>query len=41
MEVNQMMYLYMILSDETEIVYSHIIEEGEKQKVIVNVERPT
>lgn len=41
MEVNQMMYPYMILSDETEIVHSHIIEEGGKQKVIVNFERPT
>lgn len=36
-----MMYPYMILSDETEIVHSHIIEEDGKQKVIVNFERPT
>lgn len=40
MEVNQMMYPYMVLFDETEVVHSHIIEEGEKQKVIVNFERP-
>lgn len=36
-----MMYPYMILSDETEIIHSHIIEDGGKQKVIVNFERST
>ena len=41
MEVNYMMYLYMILADDTEIVHSQIIEDGDKQKIIVNFERPT
>lgn len=37
-----MMYPYMTLSDETEIVHSQVIEEEEgKQKVIVHFERPT
>ena len=36
-----MMYPYMILADDTEIVHSQIIEEEGKQKVIVNFERPT
>lgn len=36
-----MMYSYMTLADETEIVHSHIIQEGDKQKVIVHFERPT
>ena len=36
-----MMYPYMVLSDETEIVHSQIIEEDGKQKVLVNFERPT
>lgn len=36
-----MMYPYMTLADETEIVHSHIIQENGKQKVIVNFERPT
>lgn len=36
-----MMYPYMKLADETEIVHSHVIEENGKQKVIVNFERPT
>jgi len=36
-----MMYPYMTLSDETEIVHSHIIEEDGLEKVIVNFERPT
>lgn len=36
-----MMYPYMILADEIEIVHSHIIEENGKKKVIVNFERPT
>ena len=34
-----MMYPYMILADETEIVHSHIIEENGKKKVIVNFEQ--
>lgn len=36
-----MMYPYMTLADETEIVHSQIIEENGKQKIIVNFERPT
>lgn len=37
-----MMYPYMTLDDETEIVHSQLIEdENGKQKVIVNFERPT
>lgn len=36
-----MIYPYMVLSDETEIVHSQIIEEDGKQKVLVNFERPT
>ncbi len=36
-----MMYPYMTLADGTEIVHSQIIEEDDKQKVIVNFERPT
>ena len=36
-----MMYPYMTLSDETEIVHSQVIEEDGKKKVIVNFERPT
>jgi hypothetical protein len=36
-----MMYPYMTLADETEIVHSQIIEEAGKKKVIVNFERPT
>ncbi len=36
-----MMYPYMVLSDETEIVHSQIIEEDGKKKVLVNFERPT
>ena len=35
-----MMYPYMKLADETEIVHSQIIEENGKKKVIVNFERP-
>lgn len=41
MEVNQMMYPYMVLADETEIVHSQIIEDSGKQKIIVNFERAT
>ena len=36
-----MMYPYMTLSDETEIVHSQIIEEDGQRKVIVHFERPT
>ena len=36
-----MMYPYMILSDETEIVHSHIIEKDGIQGVEVHFERPT
>ncbi len=36
-----MMYPYITLSDETEIVHSHIIEENGKQVVEVHFERPT
>lgn len=36
-----MMYPYMTLADETEIVHSQVIEEDGKKKVIVNFERPT
>lgn len=36
-----MMYPYMTLSDETEIVHSQIIDKDGKQKVIVHFERPT
>lgn len=36
-----MMYPYMTLADETEIVHSQIIEENGNMKVVVNFERPT
>lgn len=36
-----MMYSYMTLSDETEIVHSQLIEDKGIKKVIVNFERPT
>jgi hypothetical protein len=36
-----MMYPYMTLSDETEIVHSQLIEENEEKKVIVHFERAT
>lgn len=35
-----MMYPYMTLADETEIVHSQIIEENGQKKVIVHFERP-
>lgn len=35
-----MMYPYMILSDETQIMHSHIIEENDHQSVEVHFERP-
>ena len=36
-----MMYPYMTLSDETEIVHSQLIEDKGIKKVIVNFKRPT
>lgn len=36
-----MMYPYMTLADETEIVHSHVIEEDGIQKVLVHFERAT
>ena len=36
-----MMYPYMILGDETEIVHSHIIDENGEKSVEVHFERPT
>ena len=36
-----MMYPYMTLSDETEIVHSQLNEDKGIKKVIVNFERPT
>ena len=36
-----MMYPYMTLSDETEIVHSQLIEDKGIKKVIENFERPT
>lgn len=36
-----MMYHYMTLADETEIVHSQIIEKNGIKTVIVNFERPT
>ena len=36
-----MMYPYMTLSDETEIVHSQLIEDKGIKKVIVNFERAT
>lgn len=36
-----MMYPYMTLADETEIVHSQIIEKDGMKKVIVNFECPT
>ena len=36
-----MMYPYMTLADETEIVHSQIVEKDGMKKVIVNFERPT
>lgn len=36
-----MMYPYMTLSDETEIVHSQIIDDDGKKKVFVHFERPT
>lgn len=39
--VKAVMYPYMTLFDETEIVHSQIIEENNVKKVIVHFERPT
>lgn len=36
-----MMYPYLILFDETEIMHSHIIEENGIQSVEIHFERPT
>ena len=36
-----MMYPYMTLADDTEIVHSQIIDEDGVKKVIVHFERPT
>lgn len=36
-----MLYPYMTLIDETEIVYSQLIGHGSAEKVIVHFERPT
>ena len=36
-----MMYPFMTLNDETEIVHSQLIEDKGVKKVIVNFERPT
>lgn len=36
-----MMYPYMTLADETEIVHSQIIDDNGTKKVIVHFERPT
>lgn len=36
-----MMYPYMTLADETEIVHSQIIEKDGMKKIIVNFEHPT
>lgn len=36
-----MLYPYMTLADETEIVHSHLIEQDGAEKVVVHFERPT
>ena len=36
-----MMYPYIKLADETEIVHSHLIDDDGIQKVVVHFERPT
>lgn len=36
-----MMYPYITLADETEVVHSQVIEKEGKKNVIVNFERPT
>jgi len=36
-----MMYPYIILSDETEVTHSHILERNDRKEVEVHFERPT
>jgi hypothetical protein len=36
-----MLYPYMTLADETEVVHSHLIKQDGTEKVIVHFERPT
>ena len=36
-----MMYPYMTLADETEIVHSQIITENDQEKIFIHFERPT
>ncbi len=36
----EMMYPYMILADETEIVHSHLIEENGEKSIEAHFERP-
>jgi len=36
-----MMYPYLTLPDETEIIHSHLIIEDSVQKILVHFERPT
>ena len=36
-----MMYPYLTLPDETEVVHSHLITEDSMQKILVHFERPT
>lgn len=36
-----MLYPYMKLADETEVVHSHLIKQDGTEKVIVHFERPT
>lgn len=40
-EKNIMMYHFITLDDQTEIVHSQVIEEEDQKKIIVNFERPT
>lgn len=39
--MKDMMYPYMTLADETEIVHSQLISENGIQKIVVHFERPT
>lgn len=41
MEVSTMIYPYMTLPDETEIVFTNVFEEDGVKKVEVHFERPT
>ena len=36
-----MMYPYMTLADETEIVHSQVIEKDGRKIIVMNLERPT